>query len=281
VALPDGEKLERQLRLYRILPDGTRRAAYFYSPGFNAGKGHVQAGRYARYIVGQKAWTSEEFDLAPGDTKELHPVVAQPASLRVKVLDVDGKPVTDAVLALASIGMPQTIKFRVPEQKNTGHRLAQKAYDGEAVTDVQGVAILTGFPSGTLKFQVYAIGFQPWEGFATLTAGQEQDLGDVRIVRAAGCVEAQFPEWDFTKRKVDWAIQDELGGGYIASGSVTSSKLVVKGLPVGRQYSLKTHIPMPQGGAMAFWYSKPFELTASAPVKELDGTSQKWPENLD
>jgi hypothetical protein len=146
---------------------------------------------------------------------------------------------------------------------------------------VDGVANLKRFPAGTFKFQIYAGGKQPWVGYVNLLPGQDYDLGEIVLEAARGKIVARFPDWDFTKRHVTWSVVIADGNWTIASGTVDKAKLVIEGIPVGRRYKFQTGIPVPGRGSRAFWYTKGFELTPAAPTHELDGTDQKWPDDLD
>ncbi len=235
--------------------------------------GNVRAGTYVLYIYGKTPWYSGEFEVDPGQVKEVTPVPTEPASLTVRVVDVEGNPLPGAVLSPAIITMPQTIAWR---GSSTSPR------PGEAETGADGVAKLEKFPAGTFDFQVYATGYQPWQGSVTLVAGQENDLGTLIMDKAAGRIEVQFPDWDFSKRKVTWRVTDDGARSTFAMGTVESSKLVIDGLPVGRTYKFQSSIPLGSDrGSRAFWYTKAFDLTRTAPTHVLDGTDKKWPDDLD
>jgi RNA polymerase sigma-70 factor (ECF subfamily) len=273
VNLQDAEIPARAHRLYRIHADGSKEAVGWNSKD-RLESGGVRAGRYLLLIFGSKVWSSGEFDLSPGETKELQADSAEPSSLRVRVVDDSGSAIESAVLSLEARERPWSFMM-------SGRDGKPNPYAGEAVSGVDGVANLKQFPAGTFKFQIYAGGKQPWVGYVNLLPGQDYDLGEIVLEAARGKIVARFPDWDFTKRHVTWSVVIADGNWTIASGTVDKAKLVIEGIPVGRRYKFQTGIPVPGRGSRAFWYTKGFELTPAAPTHELDGTDQKWPDDLD
>jgi hypothetical protein len=265
----EDQRLDGRCVLFRVLADGTMRKA-----GWNSRKtevsGNIQAGRYVVVLLGAKAWQSEEFDLAPGEVKELTPALLEASSLSVRIVNEKGEPVAGAAISFATQELPWTARYGAE---------GVKPMAGEAVSDVDGKLSLAELPAGTFRFQIYGRNFQPWEGYATLIAGQDCDIGDIILEAAKGRIEVQFPEWDFAVRKLTWEVTDG-EGNTIIRGTVDSSTLTVEGLPVSRTYKLRTNIKISQG-SRAFWYTKAFELTPAMPTHKLDGTDKQWPSDLD
>jgi hypothetical protein len=232
--------------------------------------GAVAPGTYVLYIFGRTPWFSGQFDVGPGETKLLRPEISDPASLRARIIDSADNPIAGAVISQAS-GTPGLIAFRGLIDENPG----------EAISGADGTLTLEGHPPGTFKFQVFAHGYQPWEGFVTLVAGQDYDMHDIRLEAARGRVEVRLPEWDYAKRKVAWALVYADGAEAAPRGTVESNKLVIERLPVGRTYSLQLQIVTRGGNLSSLWYPKQFELTHAATSRVLDGTHLKWPDHAD
>lgn len=266
----DGETIDGKCCLFKVESDGSRRASAWNSRDpLESGK--VWAGRYVLIILGAMAWQSEEFDLAPGETVELRPVLSAAASLSARVVDENGEPVRDAAIAFATQELPRTIRY--------AREGVRTAYSGEALTDEKGRLEFSGLPPGTFEFQIYARGMQPWVGHATMVSGQVCDLGDIRLEIAKGKVEVRLPDWDFATRRLTWTLSDS-DYKAVDHGDVESSILVLDRLPVGRTYRVQISIRTDRG-SRAFWYIKPFDLTLAVPTQEFDGTDKEWPANLD
>jgi RNA polymerase sigma-70 factor, ECF subfamily len=266
----EGVTVERPGVLFKVLPSGEWQSSAWNSRDPLV-SGKVWPARYVLFVLGVHAWHSEEFEIAAGETKELHPQFSESCSLSARVVNERGEPVEGAALAFATQDLPRTNRSLTMKPS--------KPFNGEALSDADGKLTLVGFPAGTFSFQVYAPGTQPWTGYATLVAAQNSDMGDIRLEAAKGRVEVQLPDWDYKVRKLTWTLTDP-EGHTIKHANVESSVLVLEGLPVGRTYGLKLHISVGQG-ARAFWYPKNFELTLASPTIKLDGTDKKWPSDLD
>jgi hypothetical protein len=267
--LDEGVKLDQPAVLLKVLPDGARRTSVWNSRDPLV-SGKVWPARYVVVVLGELAWHSEEFELTAGETIELRPQLAPSCTLSAKVVNTKGEPVEGAALAFATRDLPRT---------NSSNMKFSRPFNGETLSDPRGALKLEGLPAGTFEFQVYAPGMQPWTGFATLVAGQDFDMGDLRLEAAPGRIEVQLPDWDYKARKVTWSLADP-DGHTLKHAEVESNVLILEGLPVGRSYELKFHIRVGQG-ARAWWYPKKFELTQASPAIVLDGRDKKWPSDLD
>lgn len=230
---------------------------------------NVFAGRYVVCIIGKSAWLSEEFEMSPGETKLLYPKILEPAKVRVRVVDAEGVAVAGAVLSAGTRGAPFSIRYNHLDPP------LQSSATGEALSDADGVAVLEGFPAGTIKFQVFALGYQPWSAFATLDAGQEYDLGEVRLGRAAGRVEIHLPDWDLAEVTIRWTLEYGDRSDAMAPGVVTSNPFAVEGIPVGQTYRIMLSTPTETGGSRVLHISRPFELTEWSPTHVVDATHLK------
>lgn len=270
LTLEEGVKLEQRPVLFKVLPTGAWQTSVWNSRDFPV-SGKVWPARYVLFILGTQAWQSEEFELAAGETKELRPHLSSSGSVSARVVNEQGDPVRGAVLAFDTEDRPHSVRF--------SDEVPTVAANGEAISGADGKVTLATLPAGAFRFQVYFPGCQPWTGFATLVAGQDFDMGDIRLEVAKGRVEAQLPDWDFKVRKLTWTLTDRNGHTF-RHGNVESSALVIEGLPVGRTYALRVSISV-SNGARAFWYTKPFELTHAVATQKLDGSDKKWPSDLD
>ena len=270
LSFDDGEQPEGKTLLFKVQQNGSKSTAIWGSRNPQQ-SGKIWTGRYLVVFLGANAWQSDEFELAPGEIKELRPVLSPAAHLAARVVDEAGKPVAGAVLAFGTDDLPNTVRRR-----NSGTPLPVV---GEAISDPEGRLRLADLPAGTIKYQIWAQGMQLWEGYATLIEGQECDIGEVRLETAKGRIEVQLPAWDYSARKLTWTLTDgEMRT--IERGTVESNTLTIEGLSVGRSYMLQIHISTPRG-ARTFWFTKPFELTTAVPTHKLDGTDKEWPKDLD
>lgn len=216
--------------------------------------GLLAPGAYLVRVAGTVCWQSPEFELVAGITKDIVPDWQQPATIQVRVLDADGRPLAGAVLDIANAGAPSF--------KNNGQTSTQ------AFTNDQGQAELTRQPPGRATFRLEAAGFQPELRVADVSPGQVLHLGDVRLSRAVERLVVRLPAGDYSNLDVSIRVSSTFSQVLCAQAAASGSVVTVEGLAVGRTYAVSVYCH-PAGTQKQF---NTIRLSGDEPSVTLDAT---------
>lgn len=171
------------------------------------------------------AWESEVFSLANGETKVIQVPNARAASVRVRVVDAKGNPISGAAL------MPYSRRHAVfPQQAEVWLT---------AITDADGVAELGGQPSGNQEYRVEASGKQFRRVRVLVNAGVANDLGQIVLEPAIGEIWIELPEGVPEGERIEVELKTPFGTQSLwATQEITRRSCVFRDLPTDRSYIL-------------------------------------------
>ncbi|MCB9932739.1 MAG: hypothetical protein H6841_04870 [Planctomycetes bacterium] len=144
-------------------------------------------------------WESEPFVLEEKEVRVFKPQVAEPITVRCRVVDELGKPVTPCFASTRYHAMPNWHTVR-----KLSNQILQKRKDGTVdrrelsntgngtAGDTEGVIILKGVPSNITKLYVEAQGCERTTVELSAKPGVHVDLGDVVVVTAVGSITVRF-----------------------------------------------------------------------------------------
>ncbi|MEM6928116.1 MAG: hypothetical protein AAF602_14385 [Myxococcota bacterium] len=146
--------------------NGRRWHAAALDVGWQTRAGIVEDGRWtlarlrgATYEVvhldGSERWSYRRVEAAPGTEREVPPAWVHPATLRVRVMSVDGWPASGAQVRAFPVQYPIAALRRPRKDSSRDLRGPPPGVTWEATTDLEGEVVLTGLPSGVTVIEAH------------------------------------------------------------------------------------------------------------------------------
>lgn len=241
--------------IYRVSEFGTAPVGSFSLADSRESELIRHPGRYRVRLTGASAWQSEEFELTAGVVHDVSPKPAPAVTVKARILDETGLPVEGGTLDIDSRGAPI-----FP---------AKPIADTVGVSNTDGYVTLGGQPHGKSIFRLEAFECQPILVEASLGKDREVFLGEFRLEPAKGEVHIRMPKADDSKLSVLVNVASPFSLYRRDYHPEAEELIVLKGLAVGRTYSISVHIRGAEHVAKGFNGVAP---TIEQPIIELDAT---------
>jgi hypothetical protein len=201
-----------------------------------------------------------------GQSKRVTPVPRSSYSVRVRIVDEKGAPISPAVLGINSEAYR---RWPIDDYK-PGQTSALPVF---GYADADGIAIAAGICVEVRVLSVEAPGYELQDIEVSPSEGAVVDAGNVVLKKAQGAIEIQL-EGEGTGKLAEYEIQllQPLGQVVYGPTAFTGTTFKIEGLPL-RRYTIS--IKDLSGRTAA--YSQNVDLDAASPLRTVKLVMRKWP----